>query len=100
MVSKGRQDLFDFIDKIPEGKLMGFRNSTGLVYSDRDFRLDMQGLTTSDKSYNLQIQANKGTKITTLKKVAPKTVSHVIVPADAEWTADELRAKFKAASRI
>jgi hypothetical protein len=31
------------------------------------------------RQHNLQVQVNKGTTITSLKKVAPNTVAHVLV---------------------
>ena len=96
-MGKANKALFDFIDDIPDEKLTGdFGGEGGTIYSDRDFRLDMQGMTTGGKAYNLQIQVNKGTTISTLKKFAPKTASHVEVDVDANLTADELRRQFKA----
>jgi hypothetical protein len=47
------------------------------------------------KQYNLQIQINKQTRISTLKKLAPKTVSTVLAPVDPEMTAQQLRAALK-----
>lgn len=33
-----------FIDNIPDEKLEGFSKKVGTIYSDKDFRLDMQGV--------------------------------------------------------
>jgi hypothetical protein len=47
------------------------------------------------KKYNLQIQINKQTKISTLKRLAPKTVSTVLAPIDPEMTAQQLKKALK-----
>jgi hypothetical protein len=48
---------------------------------------------TSDKppKYNLQVQVNYGTKVTSLKKVAPDTVSTALVDSETERTAEMIR---------
>ncbi|MCJ1470086.1 hypothetical protein MMC07_008731 [Pseudocyphellaria aurata] len=57
-------------------------------------------MTTGSKEFNVQIQVNKQTTISTLKGVAPRSVSHILIPIDAKWTAAEVRAKLKAASML
>lgn len=89
--------LFDFIDSIPDSRLTGDFSALGkTIYRDQNFRMDMQGMTTGSKAYNVQIQVNKGTSIKTLKGFAPKSATTLIIPVDAGWTPDEVRAKFKA----
>ena len=39
-----RDELEDFIDSIPDSKLTGFTTSSGAIYKDRNFCLDMQGV--------------------------------------------------------
>lgn len=54
-----------------------------------------------DQKHNLQIQANKETDISTLKKVAPKTVAGpVLVSSKEPETADAIKTKFKEAMLI
>lgn len=43
-MGKANKELDAFIDKIPDEKLTGFSASPGKIYSDIDFRLDMQGV--------------------------------------------------------
>ena len=51
---------------------------------------------TSAQEHNLQVQVNKGTSISTLKKVAPNTVAGpVLVPSDNTWTASKIRDELK-----
>ncbi|KAI0866506.1 hypothetical protein F4860DRAFT_508903 [Xylaria cubensis] len=76
-MGKARDALLDFIITIPDSKLQYFSVSDHpTIYSDANFRLDMQGITSGNpRFYNLQIQANKQTRITTLMKAAPQTVA-------------------------
>jgi len=48
---------------------------------------------TSDKppKYNLQVQINRETTISSLKKSAPQSVTIALVPSDGSWTAKEIR---------
>lgn len=57
-------------------------------------------MTTKSAEHNLQIQINKETTISTLKKYAPRTVSHVLVPKGAGWTAEEVRTKLNEGMNI
>jgi len=51
---------------------------------------------TSAQEHNLQVQINKGTSISTLKKFAPKTVAGpVLVPSKNPWSASTIRAALK-----
>jgi hypothetical protein len=43
------------------------------------------------KNYNLQVQINKETSITSLKKSAPATVAMVLVPEDMTMTPEQIR---------
>ncbi|KAK8855748.1 hypothetical protein PGQ11_011660 [Apiospora arundinis] len=67
--------ILNFIDSIPDEKLQGFRLEPGTLHADDNFRLNMQGLTSSTREYNLQIQINFKVKITSLKIYAPKTIA-------------------------
>lgn len=100
-----------FVESIPAEKLSGFVTNTGTIFSDNDWRLDMQGVSTRDpmgfassmvlttgqmtsdkpSQHNLQIQINKQTSITSLKKHAPKSVATLIVPADGSMSAEQVR---------
>ena len=44
-----------------------------------------------ERNHNLQVQVNKQTSITTLKKLAPSTVSMALVPESSPWSAEEIR---------
>ncbi|KAK3332335.1 hypothetical protein B0T19DRAFT_100867 [Cercophora scortea] len=99
-MGKAANSIVSFIDSIPDEKLVGFSkpNPSYNVWKDADFRLDVQNMT-SDKPqmFNLQIQVNSGTGITTLKKLAKKskfngtTVSKALVPVDGSWDAAAVR---------
>ncbi|PUU82922.1 hypothetical protein B9Z19DRAFT_966241 [Tuber borchii] len=94
-----KKSLQNFInDGIPASKLTGFPESAGTIYSDQNFRLDMQGKTTDGK-YNLQIQINRGTKLTTLKKAAPATVAGPVLATGTE-SAETIRANFRATMKL
>ncbi|KAG0632899.1 hypothetical protein HOY80DRAFT_897391, partial [Tuber brumale] len=80
---QAKKSLRDFINEIPNSKLTGFRESTGMIYSDRNFRLDMQGKTT-DGRYNLQVQINGGTTISTLQGFAAETVAGPVLATGTE----------------
>lgn len=105
--------LEEFIESIPSSKLTGFSESKHLVWGTTEFRLDMQGVRrnqsiehrlnptglngscwqmTSDGKFNLQIQANKGAKATTIARAAPNTVAGpVFIGRDEEVSAEEVR---------
>ncbi|KAI0490146.1 hypothetical protein F4859DRAFT_523957 [Xylaria cf. heliscus] len=88
--------LRDFINGIPDSKLQYFSPSDTTIYSNTNFRLDMQGITSgSPRCYNLQIQVNYATKITTLKKAAPQTVAGpVFVEVNTTGVPAEIRRRF------
>ncbi|KAM5540050.1 hypothetical protein V8D89_006190 [Ganoderma adspersum] len=83
MPSKASTALTDFITGIHDDKLKDIGESQHTIVKDTDFRLDMQGMTTAQPNkkppvpskYNLQVQINRQTKISTLKKHQPATVA-------------------------
>lgn len=101
-MGEAKDALTDFINAIPASKLTDIpKTTTTGVFKTKHFRMDIQGPTTSKKGqgkrYNLQIQVNRETAITTLKKLAPKTVpmSQPPMDGDKDWTAEENRNDFK-----
>ncbi|KIL90303.1 hypothetical protein FAVG1_06033 [Fusarium avenaceum] len=95
--------FLSFLDEIPDDKLEGFPPRTGQItlYTQKEqngqnYRLDKQGLT-SDKHHNLQIQANKQAKSTSVRKQAPSTVATVLVleGSDPAVTPGQVRDAFK-----
>lgn len=79
-MGKARKAFEEFVAGIPDDKLSGLSNQSQTIYKDEIFRLDMQGMTSFPHSFNLQVQINRQTKVTSLKKAAPSTVSIVLVP--------------------
>ncbi|KAI1788568.1 hypothetical protein LXA43DRAFT_633266 [Ganoderma leucocontextum] len=100
VMGKATKALLAFINGIPDDKLKDIGESQHTIYQDSDFRLDMQGVSTPSelssqsvvewcgshclflqmtsgepKRYNLQVQINKQTTISTLKKHQPATVA-------------------------
>ncbi|KAF7955396.1 uncharacterized protein EAE97_000655 [Botrytis byssoidea] len=97
-MGKNTKRAEDFIDDIPDSTLTGFPTSGGTIYKDADFRLDMQGMTTGDpKKHNLQVQV---TKVTTLKKAAPKTVASLLVLQDDPPSAETIKKELKISVNI
>ncbi|KAF5963800.1 hypothetical protein FBULB1_13168 [Fusarium bulbicola] len=95
-MGKASKELKGFINEIPDSSLNALPSNPGTIRKTTDFRLDMQGMTTDGK-HNLQVQVNNGTTISTLKKVAPKTVAGpALVPSDGSWTAADIRAELLA----
>jgi hypothetical protein len=113
----------DFIDDIPNCKLAGLPTIPRTIYKNTDFRLDMQGvrsflpfpfspllhlsnswqyqMTSGDpKKHNIQVQVNKGTTVTTLKKAAPRTVASVLVLQDDPPSAETIKKDLKASVTI
>jgi hypothetical protein len=45
----------------------------------------------SPKKHNLQVQINKETTITSLKKSAPQTVATLLVPDDESMTSQQIK---------
>ncbi|KAJ7217077.1 hypothetical protein GGX14DRAFT_601928 [Mycena pura] len=98
-MGKARTALKDF-DDLPDDKLEALPTLPGTIYKDTNFRLDMQGMTTpvtekrnkqvvviEPAKHNLQIQVNKNTTVSTLKKAVPNTVAGpILVPSDAPCT--------------
>ncbi|KAF8523422.1 hypothetical protein JB92DRAFT_2705083 [Gautieria morchelliformis] len=83
-MGKATKALKAFIDGVPDSKLTGLPMTATKLYTDTNFRLDMQG-----------VQVNNGTSISTLKTIAPDTVAHCLAPVDPAWTADEVRQALK-----
>ncbi|WEW56992.1 hypothetical protein PRK78_002451 [Emydomyces testavorans] len=91
-MSKAKKAGRQFIEAIPDHKLKDIPDSTTLLCKNRNFRLDMQGVTTKDpKKWNIQVQINNQTTITTLKREKGKTVSIVLVPIDKTWSPKRIR---------
>jgi hypothetical protein len=91
------KQLLAFIDNLPDDKLQGFaRNAEpGTMHKDANFRLDLQGMT-STHDWNLQIQVNYECNITSLRSIAPDTISGpVIVSHKAPQTPAQIRALFR-----
>ncbi|KAN0123204.1 hypothetical protein V8E52_003157 [Russula decolorans] len=87
-----KKALKTFIEEIPESKLENFPSAPRTLYDDDDFRLDLQGLTKS--AYNLQIQANKGSGNTSVRKAAPQSVAGVLKAFSSEASAEDVRKAF------
>ncbi|EAT91100.1 hypothetical protein SNOG_01451 [Parastagonospora nodorum SN15] len=79
-MGKNTKFVAAFIDDISDSKLSGFPSQATTIAKDQDFRLDMQG-----------VQINNQTRITSLKKAAPRTVAHVLVPTDDSWTPQQIK---------
>ncbi|KAJ5470345.1 hypothetical protein N7530_007702 [Penicillium desertorum] len=91
-MGKGSKSLKDFIVGIPDGKLSGFTSGEHKLYSDINFRLDNQGLTTGHPQYyNLHVQINNQTTISTLQRAKGATVANTLVPTDWSWTPEQIR---------
>jgi hypothetical protein len=108
-MGKNTKRCTQFINSIPDEKLSGFVTNRKTIFSDTDWRLDMQGVSdfttcagsqvlnpiqmTSDKpaKHNLQVQINYQTTITSLKEDAPDTVATLIVPADGSMSVAQVR---------
>ncbi|KAI0273198.1 hypothetical protein BGY98DRAFT_936358 [Russula aff. rugulosa BPL654] len=84
-----KKALKAFIEGIPASKLDNFPAAPGTLYNDDDFRLDLQGLTRT--AYNLQIQANKGSQNTSVRKAAPKSVAGVLRAFSSRASAEDVR---------
>lgn len=84
-----------FIDDIPDDKLLEFSDTPGEIYSQRNFRLDLQGKTSSG-GWNLQIQVNYGAETEALQAMAPDTISGpVLVTLELPMTPEEIREEFR-----
>ncbi|KAK0612609.1 hypothetical protein B0T17DRAFT_620765 [Bombardia bombarda] len=93
---KPTKRIEEFIDDIPDYKLEGLRDTPGTIYCNIDFRVDMQGLTTGNRDWNLQIQVNKKCSIPSVRKLAPRTVAGpVLVSRKNPITPEEIRQAFK-----
>jgi hypothetical protein len=108
-----KKALKAFIDEIPESKLENFPSNAGTLFTDDNFRLDLQGVSMvllrslscpnrarklprqlTKTAHNLQIQANKNAPNTSVKKAAPASVAAVLVEFTSKVTAKEVREAF------
>jgi len=93
-MGKATKALKEFIADIPASKLTGFPTSAGEIWSTTEFRLDMQGMT-SKREFNLQIQANRQAKTTSVRGLAPQTVAGPVLIGEHETVkAEDVRQKF------
>ncbi|KAM4054418.1 hypothetical protein HRG_012463 [Hirsutella rhossiliensis] len=100
-MGKASKALKTFIEGIPDNKLQDITDGEHTIFKDTDFRLDMQGKTSGDpQSYNLQVQINNETTISTLKKEKGKTVSTALVPIDGTWSPQEIRNKLISSMKL
>lgn len=99
-MGKARKAFGEFVAAIPNDKLSGLSNQSQTIFKDESFRLDMQGMTSSPRCFNLQAQINRQTTVTTLKKLAPSTVSTVLVPDPQTMTAQDVKSALLSNSLI
>ncbi|KAK9364366.1 hypothetical protein V1509DRAFT_91962 [Lipomyces kononenkoae] len=99
-MGKASDAIIEFIEGIPDGKLRGFSDPhpAYTVYQTLHFRLDVQNMTTADPPmYDIQVQINRETSISTLKRMNEKSkksgtsVAKALVPADGSWDAASVR---------
>ncbi|KAF2096737.1 hypothetical protein NA57DRAFT_58630 [Rhizodiscina lignyota] len=88
--------LREFIDEIPDDKLLGLRIYPGNIYKNQTFRFDLVNIiSTVPAIYNVHIQLNSGAKIPTtmhadeLEKSNP--LSQLYIPGDFSFTPDMIR---------
>ncbi|VDB91477.1 unnamed protein product [Peniophora sp. CBMAI 1063] len=100
-MGRASKALDEFIESIPDSKLKPTSTNAGTLYKDKDFRLDMQGMT-SDKpqKYNLQVQINKETKITSLKNLQGSGTTVAEYQANAGDSAAIIRSKLLADNKL
>jgi len=83
MSADSKDPVFQFIDSIPDAKLLDLPKNPGArIFTTNDYRLDMQSMT-SDKpaKHNIQVQVNNQIKRSTAKMIAGKSVTNaVLVP--------------------
>lgn len=126
-MGKATAALRDFIESIPDAKLTGFRDPRPayMVYSTRDFRLDVRNVSgaslsihslilptlfwktsTKPPKYNLQVQINRQSTISTLKAMKDKTgdtsttMAKALVPTDGSWSAATIPATLLANRKV
>ncbi|KAI5850554.1 hypothetical protein DFP73DRAFT_539876 [Morchella snyderi] len=95
MTKKAQRAFETFVEEIPDDKLQPpFSDAYKTIYTNKHFRLDMQGKTA--EGWNLQIQANLQSTEKQVRELSPNTVSQLTVPSsgDAGWAVEEIRAKF------
>ncbi|KAJ9148452.1 hypothetical protein NKR23_g4933 [Pleurostoma richardsiae] len=99
-MGKASNAIIKFIIEIPDEKLVNISepNPAYTLWKTLDFRLDVQNRTSGDPTfYNIQVQVNKGTSISTLKKMDQKSkkngtsVAKALVPTDGSWDAAAVR---------
>ncbi|KAK3066694.1 hypothetical protein LTR53_016854 [Teratosphaeriaceae sp. CCFEE 6253] len=102
MAPSGPKALKNFIEDIPDHKLDGLPRNEDTLYKDRNYRLDMQGMTSSKPAeHNLQVQVNRDPKISSLKNAKGATVAGpVLAPGDGSMTPAEIRAGLQASRKI
>jgi hypothetical protein len=84
-----------WIQDIPDSKLVGGMADGESVYYDKYMRLDSQRNFKGPDGlmyYNLQVQINRECPDSTLKKIAPKSVAICICPVENEWSAAQIKA--------
>ncbi|RSL47613.1 hypothetical protein CEP54_013304 [Fusarium duplospermum] len=95
MPKSAKKLLAEFIDDIPDDKLLEFSDTPSQIYSQQNFRLDMQGKTTAG-GWNLQIQVNSGAETRALRTLAPQTIAGpVLITLEADMTPEEIREEFR-----
>jgi len=98
-----------FIENIPADKLRGLPRILTNIHNEMDFRLDMQGVSTSSplrgggkltpikittqkpQRHNLQVQINKACTLSSVKRERPNTVATALVPEDGSWSSLKIK---------
>ncbi|KAF1962557.1 hypothetical protein CC80DRAFT_399938 [Byssothecium circinans] len=92
MGRKNKQGTIEFIESSSDWKLVGFPSPEKQIDNCDDFRLDIQGVTTTEpKQYNIHLQVNNPCKIPSLKLLLGRTVTSILVPVDIDKTPEEIR---------
>ncbi|KAF1953357.1 hypothetical protein CC80DRAFT_147203 [Byssothecium circinans] len=87
--------ILEWIDYIPDSKLVGtFSNR---IYKDSEMRLDsyITGEPGSPQCFNLQVQINNKCKNWSLRRLAVYLVAIALMPCDEPWTPEKVMMELK-----
>ncbi|KAJ5333545.1 uncharacterized protein N7506_007328 [Penicillium brevicompactum] len=92
MSSKLRIIFTDFIESIPDEKLLGFSDTAGKVHTTRDYYLQNLGLTTNLPKCNiLRVMVSNTISVTSAAQARGSIVASAFVPVDNPLTPAEIK---------
>ncbi|CAI7616104.1 unnamed protein product [Penicillium bialowiezense] len=89
-MGKSSLSLIEFIDGIPDEKLLAFVDRTG-KWNDDNFLIELSQRASKSTEQVISIKGSNRSTISTSTPISSEIVAQIKVPTDGSWTAAQIR---------